>query len=653
MDERARLLQEQLKAQLTQKSPADELIPDPANFQQQTTGYTDLVSAPDQLQPTQQEPPLTYAQTPDYIPVTPSARSSAMSGQSVDSSFNAELKNNMIAKKQQEREAILNKIRAAQFKNDPDAVLSESANLEQIDKQIQKIQTTEVVKTPEQIKAEQAQQKMVMANEKLKNLGLEQFKTQEQEIADKQASVAKAAIEAEALKELNKADQTAEIEEQNKKIMVAAQQSNALKVSSRDLYSPKYVQRDTVDTDDTYRAKVEKNQQDYERFIQTSEIERNKLDKALENLTKQTKIDPNRVLGSTRGKIMGTLAIALGGFGQALRGGDNNAGYDALMTVIDRDIDAQKTNSANAMNEFRLLADTLNSRQQAEGLMRLNMLNFAMDNLKTAENTRNQNRDYELRRAETLQNLQLTKVQVQKTMLDMMASSAQLQALNQSMGSGVAGSGIKDPFVFSPDDIKTKSERAIYVNTKDGDLTPLGFASDVNSAKELKKKLKGYQGLKSQLSRLSEIYEMGAASRTLDPVLSAEASAISAAILPTLRIDYTGGGNMTDDERKYILNTIIPAGAKFGSPGSLDVFGREKSKLDQMMNRMENAMASDFSSAGIAYNQYRDKLNEDLEHRKRTFRPDLKNKVRDEDIQNELKFLNDRKIRAKVSEYKR
>lgn len=83
-------------------------------------------------------------------------------------------------------------------------------------------------------------------------------------------------------------------------------------------------------------------------------------DQALMNAFNSKTIDPNRLFETTGSKITAGIALFLGGLGASLTHGSNQAA-DMIKGLVDRDIDAQKSDQSKAMNAWKMNREMMGS----------------------------------------------------------------------------------------------------------------------------------------------------------------------------------------------------------------------------------------------------------------------------------------------------
>lgn len=173
-------------------------------------------------------------------------------------------------------------------------------------------------------------------------------------------------------------------------------------------------------------------------WYNTKQAERKQL---LENeklkLEKETQIDPNRVLGSTGNKILAAIALAFGGLGQGLMKSGNNAAADMLNRIIDRDIDAQKTDAAKRTQAYRDLIQTTGDELQAGLMLKTQALDFA-----TKENQRiidNKFKSEDQKRQAAIANAQIAELK-----------ASTVEKLNSAINKGLQQQFANDPSIPKP-----------------------------------------------------------------------------------------------------------------------------------------------------------------------------------------------------------
>lgn len=168
-----------------------------------------------------------------------------------------------------------------------------------------------------------------------------------------------------------------------------------------------------------------------QKWYETKTAERKSfLDAEKTKLEKETQIDPNRVLGSTSSKILAAISLAFGGIGQGLMRSGSNAAADMLNKIIDRDIDAQKTDASKRTQAYRDLIQSTGDEVQTGLLLKTQALDYA-----TKENQRvidNKYKTEEQKRQATLANAQIGEIKASTAgkLLETVNKGVQTQLLN-------------------------------------------------------------------------------------------------------------------------------------------------------------------------------------------------------------------------------
>lgn len=146
-------------------------------------------------------------------------------------------------------------------------------------------------------------------------------------------------------------------------------------------------------------------------------------------------VNPNRVWqnASTGSKVSAAIGLILGGLGQGLTGGPNQA-LQVIQNSIDRDIDAQKANLNKAGNMLSFYMKKYGNMQAAESATRLRMGAAVQGQLQQAAATAGT----DIAKAQN----QMAQVQIQQQMLPLKMQVARWNAAVQSGNPGMMVSAV-------------------------------------------------------------------------------------------------------------------------------------------------------------------------------------------------------------------
>jgi hypothetical protein len=284
----------------------------------------------------------------------------------------------------------------------------------------------------------------------------------------------------------------------------------------------------------------------------------------------------------TGNKIQAALAIALGGIGAGLTGGENQA-LKIINKAIDADIDAQKENrnslynimlSKHKRHEMALSAAKGDALQKVQ-----NALNTFTVQAKSAEAQQSA--------AKLANDLELQKIAYKdyfqkKNAGDYLSYQAQNGA------------------TLTPNEIEVlpKEKRERLVNGA-------GFASNMESAKKIREAKADVMGIENDIERLLQIRRQYG-SEVFPTEVAKEARALAMGIQAKLRVPILGPGTVNDTEREMLQDLMNTDPTRFFSTDAVvqtqlqTVMGMAQRNFDNMLKaegigvkprptRMENA----------------------------------------------------------------
>ena len=302
------------------------------------------------------------------------------------------------------------------------------------------------------------------------------------------------------------------------------------------------------------------------------------------SFAEKNRVDPSRYWSSmdTGNKIQAALAIALGGIGAGLTGGENQA-LKIINKAIDADIDAQKENrnslynimlSKHKRHEMALSAAKGDALQKVQ-----NALNTFTVQAKSAEAQQSA--------AKLANDLELQKIAYKdyfqkKNAGDYLSYQAQNGA------------------TLTPNEIEVlpKEKRERLVNGA-------GFASNMESAKKIREAKADVMGIENDIERLLQIRRQYG-SEVFPTEVAKEARALAMGIQAKLRVPILGPGTVNDTEREMLQDLMNTDPTRFFSTDAVvqtqlqTVMGMAQRNFDNMLKaegigvkprptRMENA----------------------------------------------------------------
>lgn len=317
-------------------------------------------------------------------------------------------------------------------------------------------------------------------------------------------------------------------------------------------------------------AEMIKNQQWEQQNREKFEEKGKKLEEYADNIATK-KIDPERFWANkaTWQKITGALAIGLGS-AHASSGGDN-PGLSIINQAIQRDVDAQKSEMANAREAYNARAGLYNDQlnmfkdeRASKAAAMIHGISIAQMGLQ-AISARYKGAD--MKQKGQILNAQLESMKGQYKQAFAQEMQAQIIKASYSSGQSMSFGTIES----LP---KDQQEKAVG-----NDQRFYGIASSPGGAQKIREKVPVVEATRSGLRRLIEIGKMPRTDKA-SPKLRDEVDILLSALKGTLREDLLGPGTVQENERK-ILDRI------FVDPSTLFSLGNESKKLEIMLGRVD------------------------------------------------------------------
>jgi len=194
-------------------------------------------------------------------------------------------------------------------------------------------------------------------------------------------------------------------------------------------------------------------QANYQKKLGEYQTQRDGLEKDI----RDGKLDPNRYMDSlsTGSRMLAGISIILGGLGGGLTGKGGNTGLDVINRAIDRDIDAQKTNSDKTQNLYRMNLEKTRDLNAATMQTQTQMLSIAKVRIEQAA------AKYKDPMAQSRAQQMLGGITEKQSALE--TQLAQLYAQNYMVNGASGGQGVPlSPYVASNKDM---AERLVPLST--------------------------------------------------------------------------------------------------------------------------------------------------------------------------------------------
>lgn len=298
---------------------------------------------------------------------------------------------------------------------------------------------------------------------------------------------------------------------------------------------------------------------------------RNKVEKSYENLSNEltnAKIDPNRVYenSSTGARIGSVLGILVSGLGAGMSGKENLA-ISQLNKIIDRDIDAQKTDIANKRNLLNQYREKLGDTRLAEEASRLHLMTMA---------------DYQMKQAYAKAQTPIAQAQMGMALNEwnqkmMLMKNELAKNIQEAQFRGVGGMGGRPIGSASFNAATNPKEVELTVPVYDrGREYP---ARSEGEAKELRKAEEGFGETMSMLNELNQLTNLGS---SLNPQQRARATVITQN-LPFKLNEINGYNRFTDMDEKMLSKT-------FSEPGVMQAIFTPNTKTNQLIEDLKKKM---------------------------------------------------------------
>lgn len=255
----------------------------------------------------------------------------------------------------------------------------------------------------------------------------------------------------------------------------------------------------------------------------------------LEQKVMNGKIDPNRMFNnmSTGSKLSAGIGIILGGIGQGLIGGQNEA-LKVINNAIDKDIDAQKQDIEKTQSLYKMNFEKLKDEKLAKDATKIQYMTLAELKLKQSM-AKSASREAIANGQQALAQIQMAKQQLmQKSAVDQVVRMAQ-----------------SNPELITPEIAQRlpKEDRERFV-------PGAGFALTTEGAKKIREEVKPDRD-----DAIAALDELGSLRKTYGrEIMSREAVAradtLRGILRGKLRTFLVGPGAVTESEQK-ILNDII------------------------------------------------------------------------------------------------
>lgn len=294
------------------------------------------------------------------------------------------------------------------------------------------------------------------------------------------------------------------------------------------------------------------------------------------NKSEIKKVDPGRFWAnkSTGEKILAAISITLGGLDP--RGG--NKALDVITSAIDQDIKAQEGAIAEGSAKLEKQAGILSrmqarfqNDQAAREATRLAMLQNAELQLK-ANAAKYGGADAQAKASEAIGKLQIQQQEAQMKFAEAMRSQMALSA---------------DPTTINPA-LLPKEQRELLV-------PGFGMALTKEDASELKKMNSEVTAAKASVDELLDINENMGVFSSLNPFNTdkARAESLSSQLQGTLKNLLTGGGAISEGDRKFLQGVIVNPGSFF------TLASKNKAKLEELKSTMDRTFAANLKARNI------------------------------------------------------
>jgi hypothetical protein len=312
-------------------------------------------------------------------------------------------------------------------------------------------------------------------------------------------------------------------------------------------------------------------QEDLKNAHEAYEKTRASVESSYDTLSKEltnAKIDPNRVYenSSTGARIGSVLGILVSGLGAGMSGKENLA-ISQLNKIIDRDIDAQKTDISNKRNLLNQYREKLGDTRLAEEASRLHLMTMA---------------DFQMKQAYAKAQSPIAQAQMGMALNEwnqkmMLMKNELAKNIQEAQYRGVGGMGGRP--------IGSASFNAA-TNPKEVELTVPVYdrnreypARSEAEAKELRKSEEGFGETMSMLNELKQLTSLGS---SISPQQRARAEVITQN-LPFKLNEINGYNRFTDMDEKMLSKT-------FSEPGVMQSIFTPNTKTNQLIEDLKKKM---------------------------------------------------------------
>jgi hypothetical protein len=318
--------------------------------------------------------------------------------------------------------------------------------------------------------------------------------------------------------------------------------------------------------------------EDYQKRIQALDSRRDKIMADYQS----GKIDPEKFWNekSAVGKAAAIVGLIVGGMGAGMQGGKENAALAILNKQIENDINAQKANLGKQENLLSALQKEYGNLNDAENMARVMQQDFMASQLKlAAAKAKDPMAQARL--------LQASGELIQKS-APMVAKMAARQTLNELQKSGMgndptkAGQMIAAMREIDPEMAKSMQQRFI---------PGLGIASTDKGAERLREVKVATDNVRDGVNQLLEIAGKPGKALSLDE--RAKAQTIATMLVGSLNKTITGGGPMSEGERKLVESIVADPTRLF----TLDSSNR--TRLKTLIKRTQDGLNNEARVHGI------------------------------------------------------
>ncbi len=265
--------------------------------------------------------------------------------------------------------------------------------------------------------------------------------------------------------------------------------------------------------------------------------------KTLEDKILGQTIDPNRFWNSrsTGQKVTAVLSIILGGVGAGMTKSNTNGAYEILQGAIDRDIDAQKSEtqklkdiSSAKKNMYGMFLEKFKDERQADAAAKIAALNNVELQLKTTA------AKFKAPELQAQADKAIGELQVQKNaaLLQFEQATKAKQAILASGQTMPAGMDVES---------LSKEQRERYI-------PGMGLALSPEGAKVVREVKVAHDNVSEGLANLESF--ANASGDGINPAKRGEAQTEVATLIGNLRLMVVGPGAMTAEERKIIEGIV-------------------------------------------------------------------------------------------------